>query len=239
MGNHISRFCAGLAATDDKLSGMKRKYEFGCSSGQLMGLAWVLDQLLAILKRGGLREIEVSRAVLRGEGYDLDENQVAVATLGTSNYVLFMIKKINEIKLSLVSMAFVHAFGDIPVTGEAFRDAIIRCNINGFGLTSMAEELEKSYRYGITYTSISNKIEQIENKKLTKFAAGFNLGRICKFGVNCRFPNCKGIHHWQWNAEEAKENQKQFDSRKKQSKNQNKKNKKNKKQKEESDVKED
>eukprot|EP01084_Bolivina_argentea_P000205 389_1 len=138
MGNHISRFCAGLAATDDKLSGMKRKFEFGCSAGQLMGLAWALDQLLVILKRGSMREVELARAALRGDDYELDDNQINVVLLGIINYVTYMIKKMNEMKLSLVSMAFIHAFGDVPVTGEAFRDALIRGNIAGWGNVSMA-----------------------------------------------------------------------------------------------------
>eukprot|EP01084_Bolivina_argentea_P236011 396964_1 len=124
-------------------------------------------------------------------------------------------RKCDEMRLGLVRMAYVHAYGDSAEIAEPFRDALIHVITNGIELTSWSDALDiKKIDFAINYNKVKRRLNDIEAGKIDKNNVGLgDLNKVCKFGTNCSWPTCIKVHHGQWSPEVAKENKTKWEKR--------------------------
>eukprot|EP01084_Bolivina_argentea_P260755 440461_1 len=118
MGNHVSQYGWALAKKDKYLNkALKREYEFGVAASQLISVSWILKKIGDILVSGNGREIELMKVKLKNDTNWNDE-QIGDFLLSILDWLQVAPRKIDEVRLGLVRMAYVHAYGDVADTSE-------------------------------------------------------------------------------------------------------------------------
>ncbi len=180
-----------------------------------------------ILRGGATREIALAKSRAKAPEF-MQKVRDGTVTEDDFNHLfedmriwlLGAIDKFDETRLAMVKSAFLYCYGDVPESGEAFRDAMIEVKLNGIENSNLLDILDrKNYLYGITYKRITKRINDIENKNLSISSWNMNRNLICGYGNTCNKDDCTFIHNDRWSPALARKNKNKFKARNQRDKN--------------------